>query len=319
MARNNKIELYKSSASIVPSVDSFSEDDIRNHIYTIRGVQVMLDRDIALLYQVSTGRLNEAVKRNIERFPADFMFQLSDEETQKWKSQIAITNSIKMGLRHNPYVFTEQGVSQLASVLRSDVAVQASIRIQRAFVAMRNFLVQNAGVFQRLEQLEYHQLLTDNKVEDAHSRIDVLLNRLDDGSLKHKLGMFFDGQMFESFSLVEELVKRAKQRIVLIDDYVDGEVIERLRMRAGGVKVDIYVQKIHQTSAMKQAFEIYHRQYPNEHVELHTFDKSHDRWLIIDDEVYHFGASIKDLGKKWFSVNRVTEYTASNLLTRIEH
>lgn len=297
--------------------NQFTEDDIRHRIYTIRGVQVMLDRDLAECYQVTTGRLNEAVKRNSERFPHDFMFQLTDEETATWKSQIAITNSIKMGLRHNPYAFTEEGIAQLAGVLRSAVAVQTSIRIQRAFVAMRHFLMQNAGVFQRIEQLERRQLMTDSRVDDVHSQIESVLSRLDDGSLKHKLGMFFDGQMFESYSLVEELVKRASKRVVLIDDYVDAGVLEHFRMRGVGATVDVYVNKRHQTATMKETFERYHQQYPNEHVELHTFNKAHDRWLIIDDEVYHFGASIKDLGLKWFSVNLVTEYTADELMARL--
>lgn len=310
-------EIVKSTTEELVTIGQFSEDDIRHRIYTIRGVQVMLDRDLAECYQVTTGRLNEAVKRNSERFPEDFMFRLTDEETANWKSQIAITNSIKMGLRHNPYAFTEEGVAQLSSVLRSEVAVQASIRIHRAFVAMRRFLMQNAGMFQRIEQLERRQLITDSRVDDAHSRIESVLNRLDDGSLKHKLGMFFDGQMFESYSLVEELVKRADKRVILIDDYVDAGVLEHFRMRGEGASVDVYVHERHQTATMKNTFEVYHQQYPSEHVELHSFNKAHDRWLIIDDEVYHFGASIKDLGLKWFSVNLVTEYTADELIARL--
>jgi len=329
MAKTNKI-VKSVPAEVVTLTETFSEDDIRHRIYTIRGVQVMLDRDLAFLYQVQTGHLNEAVKRNKERFPEDFMFQLTKDEWTAMKSQFAISNiddeSLKSqfamsngrgGIRRLPYAFTEEGVSQLASVLRSRVAIQTSIRIQRVFVAMRKFLMQNAGVFQRLEQLERHQLQTDTRVDDANARIETVLNKLDDGSLKHKLGMFFDGQMFESFSLVEELVKRAQKRIVLIDDYVDAAVLEHFRMRSKAVVVDVYVNKMHQTTAMKNAFEAYHKQYPKEHVELHTFNKSHDRWLIIDDEVYHFGASIKDLGLKWFSVNQVTEYTATELINRI--
>jgi len=325
MSKSKEIVPASVSSKIVPLTNTFSEDDIRRRIYTIRGVQVMIDRDIALCYQVETKVLNQAVKRNVRRFPDRYMFQLTEEEFSNWKSQFVTTNymtlseinAIKMGVRRPPFVFTEEGITQLSAVLHSEVAIEASIRIIDAFVAMRKFLMQNAGVFQRLEQLERHQLQTDTRVEDANARIECVLNKLDDGSLKHKLGMFFDGQMFESFSLVEELVKRAQKRIVLIDDYVDAAVLEHLRMRAKAVVVDVYVNKMHQTAAMKNTFDVYHKQYPAEHVELHTFNKSHDRWLIIDDEVYHFGASIKDLGLKWFSVNRVTEYTANELINRL--
>lgn len=302
--------------SVAP-VASHTEDDIRHRIYTIRGVQVMLDRDLAELFGVTTAALNQAVKRNIERFPERFMFQLSEQEFLDWKSQIVITNSIKMGIRRRPYAFTEQGVSQLSSVLKSERAVSMSIRIIDAFVAMRRYLAANAGVFQRLDQMERHLLLADAKIEDTNLRIDKVLDRMEDGTLKHKLGVFFDHQMFDAYVLVEEIVKRCKTRLVLIDDYVDADVLERFRVRAEGATVDVYVQNIHKTRAMEAAFKSYHRQYPGEHVELHIFNLSHDRWLIVDDEVYHFGASIKDLGKKWFSVDRITEYSADELIARL--
>lgn len=335
----NNIEKVES----VAVYNQFTEDDIRHRIYTIRGVQVMLDRDLAVLYQVETGALNRQVKRNAERFPFDFMFQLTKDEWETLKCQIGISNkseSLKCqigisnteadltfqngtskkgrgGDRYLPYVFTEEGVGQLSAVLRSEVAVMASLRIQRAFVAMRKFIVANAGVLQRLESLEQFRLETRNNMQQVDKRFEDILDRMDDGSLKHKLGMFFDGQMFESYSLVEELVKRASKRVVLIDDYVDAGVLEHFRMRGEGATVDVYVNKRHQTATMKETFERYHQQYPNEHVELHTFNKAHDRWLIIDDEVYHFGASIKDLGLKWFSVNLVNEYTADELMARL--
>lgn len=302
--------------SMTPEV-SLTEDDIRHRIYTIRGVQVMLDRDLAELFEVTTAALNQAVKRNVERFPERFMFQLSEQEFSDWKSQVVITNSIKMGIRRRPYAFTEQGVSQLSSVLRSERAISMSIRIIDAFVAMRRYLAANAGVLQRLDQIERHLVLTDTKIDDTNLRIDNVLDRMEDGTLKHKLGVFFNQQMFDAYVLVEDIVKRCKSRLVLIDDYVDADVLERFRVRNVGTTVDVYVQNIHRTRAMEIAFEAYHQQYPNEHVELHVFNLSHDRWLIVDDEVYHFGASIKDLGKKWFSVDRITEYTADELIARL--
>lgn len=303
----------------IPAPLQFSEEDIRHRIYTIRGVQVMIDRDLAAFFDVTTGALNQAVKRNMARFPERFMFQLTEQEFSDWKSQIVITNSMKMGLRQRPYAFTEQGVSQLSSVLKSERAVVMSIRIIDAFVAMRKFIAQNAGAFQRLDQVERHLILTDAKLDETNSRIDRVLDQMENGQLKHKLGIFFENQMFDAYVVVEEIVKRCTKRLVLIDDYVDGEVLERFRVRKQGATVDVYVQNIHQTRTMQSAFDTYHRQYPTEHVELHTFNLSHDRWLIVDDEVYHFGASIKDLGKKWFEVSRITEYTADELIARLKN
>ena len=281
----------------------------------------MLDRDLAECYGVTTGALNQAVKRNIGRFPERFMFQMSQEEFENWKSQIVITNSLKMGLRQRPYVFTEQGITQLSAVLRSKTAIEVSIRINDAFHAMRHYIMNNAGILQRMTNIEAHQLQTDILVEEwqneTNKRFDDILRRLDDGSLKAKIGVFFDGQMFDAFALVEEIVKKCNRRICLIDDYIDADVLQRFRQRNLTATVDCYVNQRHITSAMQLAFAQYNAQYPTEHVELHTFNKSHDRWLIIDDTVYHFGASIKDLGKKWFSVDIVTEHTADELITKI--
>jgi len=232
------------------------------------------------------------------------------------KCQNGISNG-RGGVRYLPYAFTEEGVSTLATVLHSAQAAQTHIKIMRAFVAMRRFIAQNAGVFQRIDQIEKHLILTDNKLEDTNMRIDHVLDQMEDGTLKHKLGVFFENQMFDAYVLFEELVKRSTRRIVLIDDYVDGTVLERLRARNPHVSVDVYVQNTHKTKCMETAFSTYHKQYPTEHVELHVFNKSHDRWLIIDDEVFHFGASIKDLGKKWFEVSQITEYTANELIAKL--
>jgi len=295
-----------------------SQEEIQRRIYTVRGVQVMLDRDLANMFQVDTKVLNQAVKRNIRRFPERFMFQLTDIEWTDWKSQFVTTKclsfeeiqSIKMGVRRPPFVFTEQGVSQLSSVLKSDVAIGMSIRIIDAFVAMRKFVTANAGIFQRLEAVELKQISTDRK-------IDEILDRLDDGSLKAKLGIFFDGQMFDAFVLVEELIQKAVMRIVLIDDYVNAGVLQRFHKRKSGVTLDCYVKSRFATQDLMDAIEQYNAQYPGEPTELHAFERSHDRWLIIDDTVYHFGASIKDLGKKWFAVDVITEQTADELIARL--
>lgn len=317
--------------AIEPSQALLTQEDIQRKIYTIRGVQVMLDRDLAPLYEVTTSRLNEAVKRNIERFPEDFMFQLTKDEQESLSSQIAISKINKEdlkfpigaskkgrgGARYLPYAFTEEGVSQLAGVLHSKIAVQVSIRITRAFVVLRRFITLNSGLFQRLDEIERHQILTDKRIDDTNSHFDQIMDRLDDGSLKQKLGIFFDGQMFEAFVLVEELIRKATRRIVLIDDYLNASVLQRFHGRNPGVTLDCYVKSRFVTQDLQDAFANYCAQYPGETTTLHSFEHSHDRWLIIDDTVYHFGASLKDLGKRWFSVDVITEHTADELIDRL--
>lgn len=326
------------------------QHQIESYIYIIRGVPVMLDRDLAMLYKVETKHLNRQVKRNPSRFPEDFMFQLSKEEWdgikhqvitshQNWKSQNVTSNSeesdwrcqnvtsnsddeftqwVKMGVRRMPYAFTEEGVGQLSAVLKSETAALISVRIQRAFVAMRRYITANAGLFQRIESLEAYRLETKQEFKAIGERFDQIMDRLNDGSLRQKLGIFFDGQMFDAFVLIETLFKRATRRIILIDDYVNADILQRMRVRASlSIPIDCYVQSRHQTRDMQLAFSSYNAQYPSEHVQLHTFERSHDRFLIIDDEVYHFGASIKDLGKRWFGVNLITEHTAEELIARL--
>lgn len=295
-----------------------SQQQIENLIYTVRGVQVMLDRDLARLYLVTTSALNQAVKRNLDRFPEDFRFQLTEEEWKTISSQNVTTSARKRPKASLPYVFTEEGVAQLSGVLKSKMASDTSVRIMRAFAAMRRFISANAGIFQRLEHIERHQIISDQRLEDTNHRIDQILDRMEDGTLRQKLGIFFEGQMFDAYVLLETLFKRASHRIVLIDDYVNADILQRMRVRPGlTATIDCYVRDIHQTTDMQLAFRNYNAQYPTEHVQLHTFNRSHDRFLIIDDEVYHFGASIKDLGKRWFGVNLITEHTAEELLSRL--
>lgn len=287
----------------------YTQDTIQKHILSIRGQQVIMDADLAEFYQVKTIALNQAVKRNEARFPLRYRFQLTEDE----KKQL-ITNCDRFnGLKHSsylPYAFTEQGVTQLSAVLRSDIAVEMSIRINDAFHAMRKFIVNNAGIFQRLEAVELKQISTDQK-------INQILNRLDDGTLKQKLGIFFDGQMFDAFVLVEELIQKATKRIILIDDYITASLLQRFHKRNSGVILDCYIKTRFATPDLQEAFTQYNAQYPSEPTTLHTFDRSHDRWLIIDETVYHFGASLKDLGKRWFSVDIITEHTAGELISRL--
>lgn len=294
------------------------ENNVESLIRVIRGQQVMLDRDLAELYGVETRRLNEQVKRNIERFPEDFMFQLTPNEFDNLKSQIA--TSSWGGVRKLPYAFTEQGVAMLSGVLKSSTAVEANIRIMRAFVSMRHFMVNNAAIFQRLETIEFNQL-ESNKVQAkilAHQevqdhRIDEIFRRLDEGMYKPKQGIFFDNQIYDAYSFVSELVKSAKQRIILIDNYVDETVLTLLDKRGENVSATIYTQQV--SRQFRLDVDRHNSQYPP--IEVDVFRRSHDRFLCIDDTVYHVGASIKDLGKKWFAFSKMEDFKPEELVARI--
>ena len=278
---------------------------IEHLIYIIRGVQVILDRDIAMLYGVETKVLNQAVKRNISRFPDDFMFQLTSEECSR--SQI-VTLNIKRGqnIKYLPYAFTENGIAMLSSVLRSPTAIEANIRIMRAFTSMRHFFTNNAQVFQRLSTIEYHQIETDKRIDEVFKRLDA--------NTTPQQGIFFDGQVFDAYCFVSDLIKKAKQSIILIDNYVDDSVLSLLDKRESNVSAKIYTQNI--SSQLKLDINKHNSQYPL--IEVNQFNKAHDRFLLIDDEIYHIGASIKDLGKKWFAFTLMRDITAKELIKKIK-
>lgn len=273
-------------------------------IDTVRGIQVILDQDLAKLYGVSTKRLNEQVKRNISRFPEDFMFQLTSEEFKILKSQNA--TSSWGGRRYAPNAFTELGVSMLSSVLTTEIAIQANVQIMRAFAAMRRFLVSNAQVFQRLENLEYKQIATDQKVEK-------LYEKLEEGKLEPKQGIFFEGQIFDAYSFVSNLIKQASKAIILFDNYVDETVLTFLDKRPAGVKATIYTKQISQQ--LQLDLTRHNAQYAP--IDIKPFNKAHDRFLIIDDKVYHIGASLKDLGKKWFAFSLMNDIAPADLIAKV--
>ena len=284
--------------------------DIQLMIRVIRGQQVIIDRDLALLYGVETKRLNEQVKRNIERFPEDFMFQLSKEEVEILKSQNA--TSSWGGDRRLPYAFTEQGIAMLSSVLKSQIAVEVNIGIMRAFVSMRRFIVTNAQLFQRLETIEYHQLEMKRHQEVTDKRIDEVFKRLE-ANISPMQGIFYDGQVFDAYRFVSDLIRKAKRTIVLIDNYVNDTVLTLLDKREKGVTATIYTQRV--SDRFKLDVDRHNAQYPP--VRIERFNKAHDRFLLIDDEVYHIGASIKDLGKKWFGFTLMRDIPASEIISRI--
>ncbi len=303
MDSKQDLTIHASDKQLVTKCDQFMIP-IESRILTLRGRQVMIDRDLAELYDVETKRLNEQVKRNIERFPDSFRFQLTNVE----KEELVANCDRFKGFKHssvNPYAFTEQGVAMLSAVLKSETAVRTSIRIIEAFVAMRNFLMDNASIFQRMERIEMKQLRTDEKV-------DAILDKLNDKSAV-KQGLFFDGQIFDAYALVCDLIQGAKKRIVVIDNYADYSVLRQLDKREKSVAAIVYTSD--KNEVIKNDIKRHNAQYPQ--IELKIYSKAHDRFLIIDNTIYHIGASLKDLGKKIFGFNKMEEMTADELLKRI--
>lgn len=277
-------------------MEQITQQKIENKIYSIRGLQVMLDSDLAELYQVDVKAFNQAVKRNIDRFPQRFRFQLEENEYNFLRSQ-SVTLKVGRGKhrKYLPYVFTEQGVAMLSSILKSQVAVQVSIQIMDAFFAMRKFLLQNASIFQRLDQLEIKMLQADEKFEKVFSAMEA-------GQIKPDKGIFFDGQIFDAYSFVADLIKGAEASIVIIDNYIDENVLTLLSKRKSFVTCTILTKTI--SKQLQLDIDKHNAQYPP--IVVKNFTQCHDRFLLIDKkELYHFGASLKDLGKKWFAFSKM--------------
>jgi len=274
---------------------TISTKEIRNLIYSIRGRQVMLDSDLASLYQVETKNLNKAVKRNIERFPVSFCFQLTEEEVENLRFQIGTSSLNYGGRRYLPYVFTEQGVAMASAILRSDIAVKVSVEIMEAFVEMRKMLISNASLFHRLDNIELKQLQADQKFEE-------IFKALESDKLHAEKGIFYNGQVFDAYTFVSDIIRSAKSSITLLDNYVDDTVLTLLGKRNTNVTATIYTKSI--SNQLRLDLQRYNSQYPS--IEVEIFSDAHDRFLIIDStELYHIGASLKDLGKKWFAFSRM--------------
>ena len=298
---------------------------IQNKILTIRGVQVILDRDLAELYGVNTKVLNQAVKRNIDRFPGRFMFQLDKCEYENWKSQIVTSNlddhkraGLVMGLRRSPYAFTEQGVAMLSTVLRSTEAVQVSIRIMDAFVVMRKLLSSVAPMLSRLETLERRQIVDQTRNDDNQAkneaRFNQIFNALSDKELPLQK-IFFDGHVFDAKVFATKYILSARKTILLIDNGVDSATLEMLSKKNAGVSIEIVTSRRgnHIQSGEISAF---NTQYGG--LTVRTSANFHDRFVIIDDKaLYLFGASLKDLGKKCFAFTRLDPAEIPHLKSRI--
>ena len=273
------------------------ENDLKNKIYTIRGVQVMLDSDLAEIYGYSTKAFNQQVKNNIEKFDEDFMFQLTKEETDYLRSKFLTANISSMS-RTFPYAFTEQGIYMLMTVLKGELAVKQSKTLIRLFKQMKDFVLTNSQLFAEISSIKKHLIESDLHHKENDKRIDELFTLMDKYKIEEKQGIFFQGQIFDAYAKFESFIQSAKKEIVLIDGYVDLTVLERLAKKKKGVNVLLYTDS--KTKITNLDVQKFNAQYPT--LTLNFTSKMHDRFLIIDNSVlYHIGASLKDLAKKCFS------------------
>ena len=285
----------------------YDADKIKNLIYNIRGKQVMLDSDVAMLYHYKTKRINETVQRNKERFPENFCFQLTELETKNlnkninW-SQIATASAIDekkfRNKRYSPYAFTEQGIAMLSGLLKNDVAVQVSINIMNAFVEMRKFIVNNGKVFERLTNVEYKLLEHDKKFDEVFNE----LQKNEENKFQQQI--FYNGQIYDAYSLIVDIIKSAKNKIVIIDNYIDDSILKMLSKKENNVEVVILTSS--NTTISKLDVTKFNKQYPT--LKVATINNFHDRFILIDGtDLYHCGASLKDLGKKCFAINKIED------------
>ncbi|HQM84742.1 MAG TPA: ORF6N domain-containing protein [bacterium] len=280
-------------------------DEIKNRIFTIREMQVMIDSDLAEFFGVETKRLNEQVRRNILRFPEEFCFKLSKEEKNKVVAICDHLQNLKYS-PHLPYVFTEQGVAMASALINSDIAIMMSIKIMKAFVAMRHFISNNGDIFKRMKVVEIKLLETDIKIEKV-------LSALETKQIQPKQGIFFEGQVFEAHKFVSDIVRSAEKSIILIDNYVDDTVLTLFSKRKQGVALKILTKNLSKQLILD--IQKFNEQFPP--AEIKEFNHSHDRFMIIDSrDLYHFGASLKDLGRKWFGFSKM-DIEVTKMLARI--
>ena len=269
---------------------------IKQKIYWIRGKQVILDSDIAMWYEVETKKLNQAVKRNIERFPEEFCFQLTENEYNSLRSQIVTLKNYSRGQhrKYLPYVFTEQGVAMLSAVLHRDKAIKVSIKIMNAFIEMRKILTMNGQVFDRIYTLEYKQIENEKKFDKI---FDLMQNN---ENIKQKI--FFEGQVWDAYNLIIKIIKSAEEKILIIDNYIDDSILEMLTKKNENVEVVILTSN--KSNISKLDVQKFNKEYPT--LKVAKTNKFHDRFIVIDNkELYHCGASLKDLGRKCFGINKI--------------
>ena len=283
-------------------VVKYETEDKKNLIYTIRGKQVMIDSDVAMLYQYTTKNINKAMKRNINRFPEDFCFQLTNIEFENLRFQFGTlnkkTNNGDVTRKYLPYVYTEEGISMLAGILKNEIAVQVSISIMRAFVEMRKFIATNGQVFERLTNVEYKLLEHDKKFDQVFNELQK------DRETEFKQKIFFDGQIYDAYSLIIDIIKTAKNKILIIDNYIDNSILKMLQKKNKDVVVVILTSQ--NNDLTKLDIQKFNKQYPT--LKIAKTNKFHDRFIVIDNkELYHVGASLKYLGKKCFAISKIED------------
>ena len=299
MDKKSNIATIDKDINIIP----YDIEDIKERIYTVRGKQVMLDSDVAILYHYETRRINEAVKRNIGRFPEDFCFKLTNEEYIILKSQIATSNieeniHARGGKKKIPYVFTEKGIIMLSGLLKNDIAVEVSIKIVEAFIQMRNFINNNRNLLERVISIENN---VDKKFNEYDNKFEQIFNKLQK-DIEFKQKIFFKGQIYDAYELIIDIVKTAQNKIVIIDNYIDDTILKMLQKKNKSVQVIILTSQ--KCNLTKLDIKKFNEQYGT--LKIARTDKFHDRFIIIDNkELYHCGASLKDLGKKCFGINKI--------------
>jgi len=284
---------------------------VASRIFTLRDVHVLLDSHLAELYQVETKVLNKAVKRNTARFPTSFCFQLTAEEWANLRFQFGTSSAAHGGRRYLPFVFTEQGVAMLSAMLHSDIAVEVSIRVMNAFVEMRKILLNNAHLFQKVEQIEIRQI---KHIAESDQKFNQIFHALEShGSGPPHQGIFYNGQIFDAYTFAASLIKQAKASLILVDNYVDESVLLMFSKRRPTVSATIYTKKI--SRQLELDLQKHNAQYPP--IEIKTIARCHDRFLILDGrDLYHIGASLKDLGKQCFAFSKM-DSLADEVLHRL--
>lgn len=273
-------------------------ETIKNLIYTVRGKQIMLDSDVADIYHCETKYVNRVVKRNIQRFPEEFCFQLNENEFESLRCQFVTLNGKGRGQhrKYLPYVFTEQGIAMLSALLKSDVAVKVSVNIMKAFIEMRRFLMLNGQVFERLISVEQKLLQHDRRFDEIFNQLQL------EEDIKQRI--FFNGQIYDAYCLIIDIIKKANKKILIIDNYIDDSILKMLTKKKNNVEVMILTSK--KSNIEDLDIKKFNKEYPM--LSVSKTNKFHDRFIVIDNkEMYHLGASIKDLGKKCFGINKIED------------
>ena len=314
----------KNEKDIAPINEDLNEEiyeveQIKQKIYFIRGKQVMLDSDVAEMYHVETKYVNRVVKRNTERFPEEFCFQLQEKEYNSLRCQFVTLKNYRRGehRKYIPYVFTEQGVAMLSALLKSDIAVQTSINIMKAFIEMRKIINSNQLLLNKINNIELnqheYQIITNNKFKEHDTKFETIFNEFEKNNKEEfKQQIFFEGQIYDAYNLIIKIIKQAEKKITIIDNYIDDSILEMLTKKKKNVEVVILTS--YHSNLSRLDTQKFNREYPR--IKVIKTDKFHDRFIIIDNkEIYHNGASLKDLGNKCFAITKMED---KSIIEKIE-